>query len=298
MENQNNNSSMTPESENDNPQNTANNKKVLLIVATVVLAVVLLGLIIAIPVLDKMTEVPSEPSTEPSSTSTEPEPSETEQPTEELPKEWVMLKHMADLYSQNKDTAGWLKIGDTKVDYPVMYTPDDEWKYLRLGFDEKYLLSGLPFIEEECKMDPDEESKSLIIYAHNMGNGTAFGEIDGYKDQKFWEEHPYISFSTLYEERTYEVVAAFYDRVYYNYEDVFKFYQFIDPETPEDYAEANAEYKAKAEYDTGVEIKDGDRLITLVTCSYHTTDGRFVVVARHVTDEEMAEREALAQENA
>ena len=38
--------------------------------------------------------------------------------------------------------------------------------------------------------------------------------------------------------------------------------------------------KAAALYDTGVEASYGDRLLTLSTCSYHTDDGRFVVVAR------------------
>lgn len=289
MENEKNNSGQTPENKDKLSRNT-----IVLIIVTAVLAVVLIGLLITIPILHNMMQTPTEPSTEPSTT-TEPEPSASEEPSSEPAKEWVMMEHMAELYAQNPDITGWIKINDTKIDYPVMYTPDEEWKYLRLGFDEKFLMSGLPFVEEDCNMDPDEESKSLIIYAHNMGNGTAFGDLSDYKDKEFWEEHPYITFSTLYEERTYEVVAAFYDRVYYNYEEVFKFYQFIDPETADDYEEANAEYKAKAEYDTGIEVKDGDRLITLVTCSYHTTDGRFVVVARQVTEEEMAERWAQEQ---
>lgn len=293
MENEQNTSGNAPENKKKLSTNS-----IVLICVTSVLALVLVGLLITIPILQNMLQasVPTEPSTEPSSDQTEPSSSEQTEPAPtDGPKEWVMLDNMAELYAENPDTAGWLHIDGTKIDYPVMYTPDEEWKYLRLGFDEKFLMSGLPFIEEDCIMDPDEESKSLIIYAHNMGNGTAFGNLKQYKDQKFWEEHKFISFSTLYEERTYEVVAAFYDRVYYNYEDVFKFYQFIDPETAEDYEKANAEYKAKAEYDTGVEVKDGDRLITLVTCSYHTTDGRFVVVAREVTKEEMAERWAQEQ---
>lgn len=289
MENEHNNSGQNPENKEKLSKNT-----IALICVTAVLAVILIGLLITIPILQNMLQAPTEPSTEPSTT-TEPEPSGSEEPSSEPAKEWVMMEHMAELYAQNPDITGWIKIDETNIDYPVMYTPDDEWKYLRLGFDEKFLMSGLPFVEEDCVMDPDEESKSLVIYAHNMGNGTAFGDLKQYKDKKFWEDHPYISFSTLYEERTYEVVAAFYDRVYYNYEDVFKFYQFIDPQTPDDYEEANAQYKEKAEYDTGVEVVDGDRLITLVTCSYHTEDGRFVVVARQVTDEEMTERQAQAQ---
>ncbi len=38
--------------------------------------------------------------------------------------------------------------------------------------------------------------------------------------------------------------------------------------------------KAASLYDTGVEAVYGDKLLTLSTCSYHTENGRFVVVAR------------------
>ena len=41
----------------------------------------------------------------------------------------------------------------------------------------------------------------------------------------------------------------------------------------------------KAQYDTGVEAKFGDKLITLITCSSHDRDGRFVVVARMIEPE-------------
>ena len=289
MENEKINSGDMPEKKEKLSKNT-----IVLICVTAVLALVLIGLLITIPILQNMMEEPTEPSTEPSTT-TEPEPSESEEPTTEPEKEWIMLENMAELYAQNPEIVGWLKIEDTKIDYPVMHTPEDEDKYSRLGFDQNYLLSGLPILDKDNVLDREDESKSLIIYGHNMGNGTAFGQLKKYADKEFWEEHPYISFSTLYEERTYEVVAAFYDRIYYNYEQVFKFYFFTDPETAEEYEEANAEYHRKAEYDTGIDIQDGDRLITLVTCAYHTENGRFVVVAREVTPEEMAERQAQAQ---
>ena len=263
---------------------------VVLICITAVLALILAGLVVTACYLHKMMNSAQEPSTEPSTNQQVPEsdPPAVDDPQPE--KEWVMLPRMAELYEQNPDVTGWITVPNTKIDYPVMYTPEDEEKYMRKGFDGNYHISGLPLIDKDCTMDPDEESKSLIIYGHNMGNGTAFGQLKKYADEEFWKENPYISFCTLYEERVYEVVAAFYDRVYYNYEDVFKFYFFVDPETAEEYEEANAQYKAKAEYDTGIDIKDGDRLITLVTCSYHTQDGRFVVVARQVTEDELAKR--------
>lgn len=82
------------------------------------------------------------------------------------------------------------------------------------------------------------------------------------------------------EQRTYEVIAAFRDRVYYATEDCFKFYKFINADSDEDYDAAIEYFQSHTNYDTGLTAKRGDRLITLVTCASHTDNGRFVVVAR------------------
>ena len=212
--------------------------------------------------------------TEENTTGSTTEPTETVRP---------MLPKMEQLYAQNSDLVGWIYIPDTKVDYPVMYTPYDPEKYIHANFKEQYSLGGLPFIDANCSLDP--ESDNLIFYAHNMNNGTMFENITYYAYKNFWKEHPYIYFTTLYEERVYEVVAAFHDKVYSPTDDVFKFYQFIDAKDEADFENAMKHYKAKAEYDTGVTAEYGDRLITLVTCSYHIDDGRFVVVAKEITPE-------------
>ena len=246
----------------------------LVIIGVLLVAVVAMVLIMVLP-----GEQPPEtlPPTDPTEPSTEPV---TEAPTDP---EHVMLPAMAELYEQNPDTAGWLKIDDTNIDYPLMYAPDEKDKYLHLDFDEQYSFAGLPFIDDDCSIDP--ESDNLIIYGHNMNDGSMFQNLMNYAKEEYWEEHPTIALTTLYEEREYEIVAAFYDRVYYNYEDVFKFYQFIDAEDEEDFNEAITYYKENAVYETGVTAEYGDKLITLVTCSYHCDYGRFVVVARYATEE-------------
>lgn len=195
-----------------------------------------------------------------------------------VPKEEKMLEDMALLCEENPDIFGWLTIDGTKIDYPVMYTPEEPEKYLHLNFEEEYSLGGLPFIDAGCSISP--ESDNLLIYGHNMQIGTMFHSLLNYEMKNFWESHPIISLKTLYEEREYEVVSAFYDRVYYTYEDCFKFYQFIDAEDQEDFDEAIAIFKEKSLYDTGISASYGDHLITLITCAYHVDNGRFVVVAR------------------
>lgn len=195
-----------------------------------------------------------------------------------IPKEEKMLEDMALLCEENSDLFGWLTIAGTKIDYPVMYTPEEPEKYLHLNFEEVYSLGGLPFIDAGCSVNP--ESDNLLIYGHNMQVGTMFHSLLNYEMKNYWESHPIISLKTLYEEREYEVVAAFYDRVYYTYEDCFKFYQFIDAEDQQDFDEAIAIFKDKSLYDTGISASYGDHLITLITCAYHVDNGRFVVVAR------------------
>lgn len=192
--------------------------------------------------------------------------------------ETVILPGLAELYEQNPDLAGWITLPNTVVDYPVMYTPEDGEKYIYANFEGKFSAAGSLFIDDSCSMEP--ESDNLIIYGHNMKNNSMFGTLTDYEEEDYWKEHPVISFSTLYEEREYEVIAAFYDRVYYQHETCFKFYQFIDAEDEQHFEEAITYYRKKALYDTGVEASYGDRLITLVTCAYHIENGRFVVVAR------------------
>lgn len=213
------------------------------------------------------------------------EETEAEEVTEpSIPEETepIMLPELAEYYAQNPEIIGWICIPDTKLNYPVMYTPSDPEKYLHLSFEETYDLGGVPFLDSDCSLDP--ESDNLIIYGHNMNNGSQFRTLMSYTDQSFWEKHPVIQYSTLYETRTYEILACFRDRVYYKYEDVFKFYQFINAENEADFNEAITYYTENALYDTGVSAEYGDSLITLVTCAYHTENGRFVVVAKLVDD--------------
>ena len=208
------------------------------------------------------------------------ETTEETQPSEatEAPKEREYLPFLQEKREENEDTVGWLTIQGTKIDYPVMYTPQDPEKDLHLGFDQKYSFAGLPFIDANCSLDP--ESDNLIISAHNMLDGSMFRSLMKYEQKSYWQQHPRVKLDLWDEEREYEVLAAFRDRVYYKTENCFKFYKFIDAESEDSYQEAIDYYKTHACYDTGVTAQPGDRLLTLVTCAYHTDNGRFVVVAR------------------
>ena len=211
------------------------------------------------------TTVPTQATVPPTTAATVP-------PTE--PRE--VLPRLQEQYKKNPDLAGWLTIPGTRIDYPVMYSPDEPERYLHANFEVSYSFAGLPFIDAAC----DPESGNRIIYAHNMLDGSMFRTLLKYQQKDFWQRNPVISFNTLYEEQEYEVVAAFYDKVYKKSDTNFKFYQFYDTSDQSSFDEAMAYYREHALYDTGVTAQCGDLFLTLVTCAYQTENGRFVVVAR------------------
>lgn len=196
-----------------------------------------------------------------------------------MEKEPVILDKYAGLYEENSDLAGWLSIEGMKINYPVMQCEDDEY-YLHHDFygnEDKY---GCLYVRETA--DVNTPGTNFVIYGHNMRDGSMFGDLDFYKDEDFFKEHSMISFDTLYEERTYEIVAVFLSRVYKEDEEVFKYYDFYEADTQEEFQDFYENIKSMSLYDTGVTAEYGDTFITLSTCAYHVEDGRLVVVAKWV----------------
>lgn len=200
-----------------------------------------------------------------------PEPSAPEGPSAEpAPSPYQFLEE------ENPDFWGWLSIPETKLDYPVMYTPEEPEYYLRRAFDGSSSLSGVPFVGEGYR----EDGRHTIIYGHNMKNGTMFATLHSYADREFWQAHPAITLDTLDESRSYQVLGAFYSKAFLQTEEnVFRFYQCSDLSTQNAFEEYVEQVREAALYDTGVAAEYGGELLTLATCSYHAKNGRFVVVA-------------------
>lgn len=191
-----------------------------------------------------------------------------------------MPPEYAELYRQNSDIVGWLTIPDTKINYPVMQSKDNPNFYLKHGFDKAYTDYGCPYVSEEC--DVNKPSDNLIIYGHNMKNGSMFSALNQFKSKDFWEKHRAVYFNTLYEKQTYEIIAVFKTAVYTDTADEFRYYRFVDTETSDLFDEYIGAVKSRSFYDTGVSAEYGDKLITLSTCEYSNKNGRLVLVAKKV----------------
>jgi sortase B len=189
-----------------------------------------------------------------------------------------ILSRYKKLYKKNSDLIGWLQVDDTVIDYPVMQTKKDNEYYLHRNFQKKYDVNGLPFLDSQCDME-DEES-NLVIYGHHMKSGMMFAHLLDFQSKDFYKKHKTISLDTLYEKREYEVVAAFYSQIYEENTDVFKYYDYTGRLTEKQFDTYVENIRKLSLYDTEILPKYGESLLTLVTCAYHTENGRFVVVAK------------------
>lgn len=217
------------------------------------------------------------------------------QMTESVSKEPVkneILPKFEELYNQNNDFIGWLTIEDTKIDYPVMQLIEDENYYLTRDFNKNENINGSLILDSDSvagvgtkKYDYENGKKpstNLIIHGHTMKSGEMFGDLSNYENEDYMKEHKIIKFSSLYEDREYEIVSVFRSQVYNKSDDVFKYYKFFEAETQEEFDHWYNSIKELSVFDTGVTAEFGDEFITLSCCAYHVEDGRFVVVAKRI----------------
>lgn len=198
---------------------------------------------------------------------------------EESPESKKVLDEYITLYNKNKSLIGWVKIDDTIIDYPVMQTVNNTY-YLDHNLEQDYDKNGSIFMDKDC--DVLKPSTNLIIYGHHMKSGQMFGQLDKYSKKSYYDEHPQIQFDTIYEKGTYDIMYVFRSRVYNEDEIVFKYYQFIEANSAEEFYSNMEEMSKLSLYDTGVTADYGDRLLTLSTCDSSEPEGRFVVVAKKV----------------
>lgn len=189
-----------------------------------------------------------------------------------------MAADLTSLYQQNNDFIGWLSIDGTNIDYPVMQSKDDEY-YLNHNFYKEEDRYGSLFVKEAA--DIKTPGTNVIIYGHNMKDGSMFGDLDCYKEQSYYEKHTLISFETLSENRTYEIMAVFPSQVS-DEKGSFQYYQFYQADTKEEFLQFYENVKAYSLYDTDITAEFGDTFLTLSTCDNHTENGRFVVVAKRI----------------
>lgn len=229
-----------------------------------------------------MEDVPSPSPAAPSPTVT-PDPSSAPTPSPSptpVPTPEAVVNPYRDAFLANEDMSAWIQIPGTRIDYPVMWTPEDEEYYLYRDFDGSENKNGCLILDTDSSVDP--LTTNLIIHGHNMKSGAMFGTLTDYQEESFYQEHKDMILYTEKCQRNYEVIAVFRSQVFRKSEDVFKFYQFFQADTQEEFDDFYNNIKEMSLYDTGVTAEFGDHFLTLSTCVYHVKYGRFVVVAKEI----------------
>ncbi|SCY63803.1 class B sortase [Ruminococcus sp. YE282] len=176
---------------------------------------------------------------------------------------------VSDLLSMNPDCFGWISIAGTNISYPVMHTPDNPQKYLNKSFYGDYSQSGVPFLDSRCI----EDSSNLIIYGHNMNNGTMFADLCNYTYYSYFTQHPTVVLETKNCVSVYTVFAVM------KVKSDDDWYRFITADTKRDY-DCKIKYaKEHSLYDTGITPVYNKPLLTLSTCYGGNSDNRILVLA-------------------
>ncbi len=202
------------------------------------------------------------------------------------------------LLQENKDVVGYIKISNTNVDYPVVqYHGDDleeegNWYYLDKDLYREYLESGSIFMDYRDNFESDEskQSENIVLYGHNMLNGSKFATLHYYRqDESFYDENPIIEFSSNYQDYKYVIIGYFitsgdYGESYYGEE--FAYWDQEELDTEKDFNKYVSVVRDRSYVTPDIDVAYGDKLLTLQTCYMDEDNSRLLVVARRLRDHE------------
>lgn len=185
----------------------------------------------------------------------------------------------------NDDVIGWIYMEDTVVNYPVLQG-ENNYYYLDKTYWKKYLASGSIYLDSGNEADLSDAHS--IIYGHNMKNHTMFGDLDDFRDAEYLEEHPYVDLflvdGTWLRYEIYSLYRADVDdgtfRAPLNKQVNFEPFMELTMEKNMHRDEEGLKLP---------QVKAGDQVLTLSTCTEDSSDTeRFVVHALLVMKDGLA----------
>ena len=172
----------------------------------------------------------------------------------------------------NSDYKLWISIPEFGIDYPVVQGDDNEF-YLHHDFYKNKSSSGTIFVDYRNDVESD---KNLMLYGHNMKNGSMFNKITKYKDADEFKKGK-IKIIENNMEYTYEVFSVFVENenshaLKNEFNSTAEYDEYID------------KIKEKSKFKKEVKNTDYENIITLYTCSYEYDGSRTIVVATLVNE--------------
>ena len=183
---------------------------------------------------------------------------------------------LAALQSENPDCVGWLTIPDTSVDYPVVWTPEKPEHYLRRDFYGNSASGGTPFLDG--RNHAQAKGQNLILYGHNMLDGSMFKPVLQYLTPNFQVTHEDIYLELDGIQYHYQVIAALETSTR---SPVYAYTDLSDSTEMEDFRSMLLE-------ETSLDaIPQAEGYLTLSTCNNQGGNSRVLVVAVLVGKQEI-----------
>lgn len=198
------------------------------------------------------------------------------------------LSQFAALYQMNPDIAGWITIPDTNINLPVMQREDNTF-YLSHDINQEYDMNGLPFMDFRNKLEPDIFSTNTLIYGHNMTSGRIFRDLVYYKDPAYYQEHPIITFDTVYNQGQWVIFSCFEANTEATIGEVFPYFNFVNTEDPQQIQWYIDEVTARSYFTVDLDVNVEDTFLTLQTCTNDQYETKICVVARRLREGESAD---------
>lgn len=186
-----------------------------------------------------------------------------------------------ELLALNEETVGFLKVGNY-ISLPVVQRKNDNEYYLNHSFEGESSNAGTLFLDGGNLLVPEDEN--LIIYGHNMKNGTMFHPLIAYSELPNFRKMGLVQFDTIYENKKYVPFAVFSVTTEVGSSQYLDIRQFIfDEQSFELFVLKMQKYSL---FDVPIDVEYGDKLLLLVTCEYVYDNGRFVIALREVRSDE------------
>ncbi len=190
-----------------------------------------------------------------------------------------------ELRKENADISGWIKIEDTKIDYPVLKTDNNEF-YLAHGLNKKNNKNGAIFMDSASQIGVAKNGRNVVLYGKNAADGTKFGELKKYLDFEFYKAHPTLEFACLYNKGYYKVFAVFVTNSLPEHDngEVFDYTKsaFISETEFNNWVNS---IRLRSALTTNIDLTFDDEILTLSTDADDFDGAKLVVMARKVRND-------------
>ena len=182
-----------------------------------------------------------------------------------------MRASLSALREINSDVYGWIYVADTRINYPILRGPDNDY-YLDHGYNRNYLPIGSIFLDFSTK-DTLNDNYNAVLYGHNVAAGNMmFHDVTKFLNQEFFDSAR-IYIYTMEGVYIYKPVS-----IYQTKSDYFYFRTGFHSE--EEFLTFAAEMVSNSKFPAGETFASGDTMITLSTCTNGAPDGRYSLHAK------------------